>query len=38
MLRCIVGDADPPPTCAGMQVLQMTLMDDWRAKGRYNAR
>lgn len=25
MLRCIVGDADPPPTLAGVQALRMAM-------------
>lgn len=38
MLRCIVGDADPPPTLGGVQALRIALIDDKRIKGRYNAR
>ena len=25
MLRCIVGDADPPPTCEGVLALRVAL-------------
>ena len=38
MLRCIVGDTDPPPTLAGVQALRMALMDDRRPEVRRNAR
>ncbi len=38
MLRSIVGDADPPPTLAGVQALRVALMDDRREEVRRNAR
>ena len=33
MLRCIVGDSDPPPTVLGVQALRSALIVDRRGSG-----
>ena len=38
MLRSIVGDADPPPTCEGVLALRVALMNDRRPEVKRNAR
>ena len=38
LLRSVVGDADPPPTLAGVLALGVTLINDRRAEVRSNAR
>ncbi len=38
LLRSVVGDADPPPTLAGVLALGIALMDDRREEMRRNAR
>jgi hypothetical protein len=38
LLRSVAGDADPPPTLAGVLALGITLIEDRRVKGGFIAR